>query len=183
MKRLPRGLYEQVMNQYLHNLKHTDQQYDIASIQDSEDVPSLLARYLAPVLRRSLSILEVKHEPVRDQINRCNEIINQCSIWTGEASLQQCQVIPEGEVLLSVTNNGEDVYRPSSLLRPLSSLSQSSLFTGSHHEPSLLQELKAEIDSADQIDILVSFIKWSGIRLLREELSRFSQWSLWPRAW
>lgn len=54
-------------------------------------------------------------------------------------------------------------------------LSQSSLFTGSSVEPSLIQELKAEIGSADQIDILVSFIKWSGIRLLMDEFTRFSR--------
>ena len=136
MRRLPQGLYEQVMNQYLHNLKSTDQQYDTISIQESEDVPSLLAHYLAPVVKKSLTILEERHEPVKDQIDRCNEIINQLSIWTGEESLNKCQVIPEGEVLLSVKDIGGDDLRPSSPLRPISSLSHSSLFTRSHNEPS-----------------------------------------------
>jgi hypothetical protein len=173
MKRLPQGLYEQVMNQYLQNLQRTDQQYDTISIRESKDIPSLLAHYLAPVLIKSLKILEEKHEPVKDQIDRCNEIVNQLSIWTGEEYLNKCKVSPEGEILLSVTDIRGDDKRPSSLLRPISSLSQSSLFTGSHNEPSLLQELKAEIASADRIDMLVSFIKWSGIRLLMDELSNF----------
>jgi hypothetical protein len=173
MKRLPQGLYEQVVNQYLQNLKSTDQQYDAISIHESEDVPSLLAHYLTPVLKKSLTILEEKHEQVKDQIDRCNEIINQLSVWTGEASLKKCQVSPQGEILLSVTDIKGDERRSSSVLRPLSSLSQSSLFTGSHNEPSLLQELKAEIASADRIDMLISFIKWSGIRLLMDELSNF----------
>lgn len=173
MKKLPRGLYEQIMNQYFQNLKNTNQHYDTISIHESEDVPSLLAHYLAPVLKKSLTILEEKHEPVKDQISRCNEIINQLSLWTGEESLNKCKVIPDGEILLSVTDITGDDKRSSPLLRPISSLSQSSLFTGSHNEPSLLQELKAEIASADRIDMLVSFIKWSGIRLLMDELTRF----------
>lgn len=173
MRRLPQGLYEQVMNQYLQNLKSTDQKYDTISIHESEDVPSLLAHYLAPVVKKSLTILEERREPVKDQIDRCNEIINQLSIWTGEESLNKCQVTPKGEVLLSVKDIGGDDRRPSSPLRPISSLSHSSLFTGSHNEPSLLQELKAEIASADRIDMLVSFIKWSEIRLLMDELSSF----------
>ena len=40
------------------------------------------------------------------------------------------------------------------------------LFTAGRADPSLLADLRGELDAADDVDILVSFIKWSGVRKL-----------------
>jgi hypothetical protein len=42
------------------------------------------------------------------------------------------------------------------------------LFTAGRLDPSLLADLRAELDSADEVGILVSFIKWSGVRKLMD---------------
>lgn len=59
--------------------------------------------------------------------------------------------------------------------RPDVPLSLSALLTGSRHSPSLLSQLEKELASADRADWLVAFIKFSGIRPLREALQAFTR--------
>ena len=173
MKSLPHGLYEQLINTHLEE-KLCEQ--GIAIKKDplkNFDSSFLLAQYLGPVLKKSLEFLEDSQgSTIAEQIACCNEIIRLLATITKEDCLNQCTIADDGEILLSI---GEETAAPSRLLRPITPLTQSSLFTGSALEPSLVQELKAEILSADRIDILVSFIKWSGIRLLMDELKAFSE--------
>lgn len=59
--------------------------------------------------------------------------------------------------------------------RPDTPLGVSALLTGSSRTPSLVSQIRAELHSADRADWLVSFIKWSGIRPLKEALQRFTE--------
>ncbi|TVR66127.1 MAG: DUF3427 domain-containing protein [Gemmatimonadales bacterium] len=54
--------------------------------------------------------------------------------------------------------------------RPDLPLAFSALLNGSTHAPSLVSQLEKELRSADRVDWLVSFIKWSGILPLRDAL-------------
>jgi superfamily II DNA or RNA helicase/HKD family nuclease len=51
-------------------------------------------------------------------------------------------------------------------------LSDAALLTNSSDEPSLGAELRAEIDTSDEVDLLCAFVKWYGLRLLEPELER-----------
>lgn len=59
--------------------------------------------------------------------------------------------------------------------RPDTPLGISALLTGSARTPSLISQIRAELHTADRADWLVSFIKWSGIRPLKEALQRFTE--------
>jgi hypothetical protein len=66
--------------------------------------------------------MEEKNESVKELIERCNDVINQFAIWTGEESIHKCTISHHGEILLSVTEKQRDKRSHSSLLRPISPL-------------------------------------------------------------
>lgn len=175
MKLLPHGLYEQLINTHLEE-KLREQGITISKdALKNFNSPVLLSQYLGPILKKSLEFLENSADSnVSEQIACCNEIIKLLAAKTEEDCLNYCKINELGEVLLAIepkrTSNSSFITQ-----RPVTPLAQSSLFTGSSIEPSLIQELKAEIVSSDKIDMLVSFIKWSGIRLLMNELSQFCE--------
>ena len=65
--------------------------------------------------------------------------------------------------------------KPISITRPHTPLRDTVLMTNARGQPSLVNEISAEIESADRIDILVAFVRWSGIRQIIERLRRHVQ--------
>jgi superfamily II DNA or RNA helicase/HKD family nuclease len=55
-------------------------------------------------------------------------------------------------------------------IRPLTPLSETALITNAPDDPSLGAELRAELATADRIDLLCAFVKWYGIRVLEDSL-------------
>ena len=53
-------------------------------------------------------------------------------------------------------------------------ISEPFIFTGANTDAQFLSELKKEIESSDEIDFLVSFIKWSGIVRIIDDLKNFT---------
>lgn len=90
--------------------------------------------------------------------------------WGGDQRAEQLlALLRDADPRLAMGKTAADMERPET------SIAQSSLFTGAVHEPQMFTELKKEIVSADRIDMLVSFIKWSGLRLIMDELREFTQ--------
>jgi superfamily II DNA or RNA helicase/HKD family nuclease len=55
--------------------------------------------------------------------------------------------------------------------RPAVPLSQPALLTNAHSDPNLGAELRAELTTANRVDLLCAFVKWYGLRVLEAELS------------
>ncbi len=56
--------------------------------------------------------------------------------------------------------------------RPLTPLLDTTVLTNAPGEPAVAHETRAEIPSADGIDVLMAFIRWSGVRRLMDALAR-----------
>ena len=56
--------------------------------------------------------------------------------------------------------------------QPLTPLRDTVLMTNARDQPSVGKEIEAEIDSADSIDLVLAFIRWTGIRHLMASLKK-----------
>jgi superfamily II DNA or RNA helicase len=170
------GIYEQVINEYLQS-KLSSLRPDQKPFKDTikhYDPQAILSRYIRTITENALRTAEDKNRSLADQIAICNGVISHLADKIDEKSLHQCKITGDAELLLAILDQDQSTaLNPQTLSRPETSISQSSLFTGSPQEPGLVYELKKEINSADQIDLLISFIKWSGIRLILDELKEF----------
>ena len=54
--------------------------------------------------------------------------------------------------------------------RPSTPLSDAALLTNAPGEPGLGHEIRAELTSADRVDVIMAFVKWYGLRLFEDRL-------------
>lgn len=181
---LKQGIYEEIINQQLKEDLHEldKEEFDIETENlDVEEARKFLSTYISTVTRKALKYVrdeESDHkEALLKQIDTCNQIISTLSRELDDEEFSKLKIDEEGEVLQAVYSKLDSIRSISKekTVRPITSIAESSLFTGSSHEPNMLNELKKEILSADEIDFLVSFIKWSGIRGLMDELKTFTE--------
>lgn len=180
---MKQGLYEQIINNITRKqLTDLDPSlYDIGKEPlDPEEARKQLSTYLATVTRRALKIIREQNsdddEAILAQVRTCNDIITTLKDSLGPVEYNELQLDERGEVLTYVYSKLNHIrgVKEEKVLRPVTPLSQSSLFTGSHSEPNMMSELKHEIMTSNQVDLLVSFIKWSGLRCLMEQLEQFT---------
>lgn len=183
------GLYEQIISKGLEEeLSGSDQIVQTALI-DTAEAAKVLSKYIAEVTEQYLQQLQDKGGNLQDQIELTNRIIQTIvqrkpeeespESVAGQTGQENPESVAErAEQLLAVMerkNQIQAVNKKAELVRPETSIAQTSLFTGAVHEPQMYAELKKEIVSCNRIDMLVSFIKWSGLRLIIDELAAFAR--------
>ena len=175
---LKTGLYEKVISRDLGIQidSQTDKLTKTATIDEAE-ASKILAKYIAQIVEKGLDNLVDNGGNIQTQIALANKIVSTIKTETREDVFDGMSVDERAEQLLALLDKTNTIYalnEKAEIVRPVTSLSQSSLFTGAVNEPQMFTELKKEIVSCNKIDMLVSFIKWSGLRLIIDELRTFT---------
>ncbi|WP_244963099.1 DUF3427 domain-containing protein [Nocardioides dongkuii] len=133
---------------------------DIARV-DPADQPHVLARHVYELTVRAL---EDEGDPARRLA-----LVNDLTARLDHGG--QTVTTPTSQLhrLERAAGPGVVAFEP---VRPMTPLAAAALLTNSAGEPNLAAELRAEIDTSDQVDLLCAFVKWHGLRLLEPELAR-----------
>ena len=159
---LPAGLYEALITTGLSDRLGAERRLrSVPGPVDAELVPDLLGRHVGEAVRRALA-----GKPAAEQVALTNQLLAALP----EAVDQAVEPGPR-QLLALVEKTAPGVYA----VRPQTPLADAALLTNARDEPSLAAELRAELASADRIDLLCAFVKFHGLRLLERELTDLTE--------
>lgn len=172
--RLPPGLYDTLVDQRLDALlKALDDSLlgDVESF-DPAEASDRLSRLFAEALRSALEAA-TKTEQKAALIARLREVLVDTDgrlLDDGELLLADPEHAKSPPRLLEVRPRLSGLAPTQPTKRPTTPLADSALLMNAPGEPALAQEIQAELASADRVDLLIAFVKWSGIRLVEGPL-------------
>lgn len=167
---LPAGIYDALVDVELQAcLDANPEVRSVIGKLEADEEPERFSCFVARVLENALR----QQIDGASRLHLCNALIRRISESPEATYLSQkrlCEI--QASVLREVT---PPYHATSGITRPLTSLSESSLFTGSPSDPQLVHEIQREMRSADALDMLISFIKWSGLSLLMSAFEELTQ--------
>lgn len=174
------GLYEDLVTKLInHQLSKLgkDTFHIKKTAIDKAEASQLLSQHIGNVIKHALTL--IKGDDVLDkQIEIANKIILFLKDELKKEEFEDDLIETEGKILKAVFTKVDSHFTDLDLhlkeITPYTRLIHSELFTGGNSGTSLESELRKEILSSDKIDLLVSFIKWKGIRILEKELTQFT---------
>jgi len=173
VKELKPGLYEALvtgaLDQQLADVLVAAVAPEIRALADAE-AADRLSRHLATVVTRAIDALPEhgRAQAGAQIIARLIDLLSQVS----DAVERETDVpLDPIRVLAAILRRKPD-GSPEALEAPLTPLLDTTLLTNSRGEPAIGHELRAEIHSSDAIDVVMAFVRWSGIRPLVEALRR-----------
>jgi superfamily II DNA or RNA helicase/HKD family nuclease len=168
---LPPGLYDQPLSEADH-LGLVSQLAALHQLEplDQAEAPQRLARYLRQLSEIALAALP-EAQRQQQQLALVNRIVAVLQEQAPKTITSGDRLHPSAR-LLQELRAAPLLPGEAPLARPLIPLADGTLLINAPSEPSVGLALQAEVPSADRIDLLCAFIKWSGLRLLQPVLAR-----------
>ena len=168
--KLIEGTYENLITDGLKREMLTSSEKGLICKQediDGAESPNMLTEHLSRIIRNRLSDENLTTEERAAFANRLIDFL-------GEEKEEK--VVDDKQMLAAVVSRQEEARLKatnSTLVRPLTGFRVSNLFTGGQSHVSLSSEIERDIESADSICMIVSFLKLSGVNLIYDHLKRF----------
>lgn len=162
------GIYETLVDEELGAL--IESRPEIAATLeklDDEAAPHSYSQFVWHLLQQGLRSVRKEH-----RLAVVNRLVDLLAAQDGLEYLERRRLLDRPKQILREIRSGELAGRTP---MPATPMSVSSLLTGAGGDPALEHELRAEMATADRVDILVSFIKWSGLRLLRPAFENLAE--------
>ena len=168
---LPQGLYERLI--------YADESVQLGALANARqaviDEPSESQRRehliheitsrLPELLDEVATATEGKAEQARAELKLVAHLLREARLQTNSS--------PNFRVLAEPLRVLKALHPPNAPpILPMTGLRRPWIFTSGRSDPSLLGELRAELTTVDRVDILVSFITWSGVRKLIDVLKQ-----------
>lgn len=186
------GIYEQIINSEIKKLLNTLKEELVYSrVIDPAEASKILSLYVSSILQDALEFISdksPKEEKLNKQVAFVNSVLSNikreinASKEAGEFIdlLLDKEIDPAGQELLTILDEHDPRlidknFKAKNITRPDTSILESTLFTGYESGIKLYCELKKEIETADSIDLMVSFIRFSGLRLILDDLELFTK--------
>ena len=134
---------------------------------DAAESPSMLAEHVLKIVSNRLSDENLS---ATERVQFVNRLID----FLGEPT--DDKVVDERQMLSAVVSKQEDARLKATHqepIRPLTGFRVSNLFTGGQSKVPMNAEIERDIESADNIYLIVSFLKLSGLNLIYDRLKRF----------
>ncbi|MFF9811944.1 DUF3427 domain-containing protein [Streptomyces sp. NPDC014006] len=160
------GVYEELITEGLHERIERLAAAGWKAIDvevSAESAPHVLARYIGEAVSQELSQV-----PRDQQVAVANRVLQALTETKAGPEASTADAILEGprQLITLAKQEAPGVYA----VRPLTPLSETALITNSPEDPSLGSELRAELATADRVDLICAFVKWYGLRVLEDSL-------------
>ena len=170
MSDLSRGAYETLVTELLAKQladPHQTRSPDVTELRSAE-AADRIALHLASIIERVIDAIPDEDRAVVG-LRLAQRLITEMLTHLGDDEASEARLVEPAKVLRGIRARLPD-GTPENIVLPLTPLLDTTLLTNSPGEPRVGRELQTEIYSADRIDMVMAFIRRSGIAPMLEAL-------------